>query len=81
MTKDNGKQYSFSNIRNFFDALLYGARQSKRHVSTFCTSTKIFLRCVSKRVIKEKRGGNTDKKNSDSVSEKLYEHIFLWAIE
>ena len=82
MTKENGKQCSFSHIRKFFDALLYGARQSKRYLSTsFCTSIETFLECVSKRVIKEKRGGNTDKKVADSVSKKLYEHICLWAIE
>ena len=82
MTKDNGKQCSFLHIRKNFYALLYGARQSKRYLSTsFCTSIETFLECVSKRVIKEKRGGNTDKKDADSKSKKSYEHIYLWAIE
>ena len=82
MTKSNGKQCSFSHIRKFFDALLYGARQSQHYLSsTFCTSIETFLECVSKRVIKEKRGGNTDEKDADSVSKKLYEHICKWALE
>ena len=78
MTKDNGKQCLFSHHRKVFDALLYGARQSKRYLSTsFCTSIETFLEYVSKRVIKEIRGGNTDEKDADSVSKKLFEHISL----
>ena len=67
-----------SHIQNFFDSLLYGARQSKCYLSTsFCTSIETFLECV----IKEKQGGNIDANDSDSISKKLYEHICLWTIE
>ena len=48
--------------------------------TSFCTSIETFIECVSKRVIKEKQGGNTDKKDSDRVSKKLYEHIWTCAI-
>ena len=34
-TKENGKQCSFSHIRNFFDAHLYDARQSKHFLNVY----------------------------------------------
>ena len=81
MLKENGKQCSFSHIRKFFDAVLYGARQSKRYVTMeFCSRIDTFLSCVTKQVISEKRDGNTDETDSDSISRNLYEAICFWAI-
>ena len=48
---------------------------------SFCTSIEVFLGFVLKRVIIEKWGGNSDEKDSDSVSKQSYEHIYLWVIE
>ena len=74
MIKTNGKQCLFSHIRKFFDANLYGAPQSQHYLSSSCyTSIETFFECVSKRVMKEKRGGNADEKDADSVSKKLFE--------
>ena len=80
--KRDGSTCGYSHIRKFYDAILYGAKQSKRYLLTsFCNEIDDYISCVSKKAINDRREGITEAQDADAISRPLYERICLWSIK
>ena len=80
--KTSGKTSSFEHIRKYFDAVQWGAKEVNAMipVSLFQSKEKI-LSAFKKKVANEKKKGNVDENEADSIPINLYQLICLWAVE
>jgi hypothetical protein len=74
--KGNGKMASFSHIRKFKDAILFGAEQAGEILPRlFHQETDKFLKAFKKEQVGARREGNTDENDSDPIEFPLYHYI------
>jgi hypothetical protein len=74
--KGNGKMASFSHIRKFKDAILFGAEQAGQVLPRlFHQETEKNLKAFKKEQVGARREGNTDKNDSDPIEFPLYHYI------
>jgi hypothetical protein len=77
-----GKTRSFSHVRKFYDALLFGAReQGVAFPSTFHVDLEKFLKSFKKEGVKARRAGEQDEHDSDPMSFPLYTQICTWFVQ
>ena len=76
--KRDGKACGYSHIRKYYNAILYGAKQSKRYLlPSFCNEIDDYISCVSKKAINDRREGVTEAQDADAISCPLYERICM----
>ena len=81
-TKPNGKTASFENIRKYFDAVQWGAKEMNALLPvSFYQAKEKFLTALKKRVASEKGKGNMDENEADPIPMDLYELISTWAVK
>ena len=80
-TKPNGKTSSFSHIRKYHDAILYGAEKVKERLPTdYFEEMEKFLNAFKKECAKAKLDGNLDEREADPISWGLFRIILQWAL-
>ena len=80
-TKPNGKTSSFSHIRKYHDAILYGAEKVKERLPTeYYEAMEKFLSAFKKECAKAKSEGNLDEREADPISWALFRIILEWAL-
>jgi hypothetical protein len=74
--KGNGKMASFSPIRTFKDAILFGSEQAGQTLPRlFHRETEKILKAFKKEQVGARREGNTDENDSDPIEFPLYHCI------
>jgi hypothetical protein len=77
-----GKTRSFSHVRKFYDALLFGAKeQGVAFPGTFHVELEKFLKSFKKESVKARRAGEQDEHDSDPMSFPLYHQICTWFVQ
>jgi hypothetical protein len=80
-TKPNGKTSSFSHIRKYHDAILYGVEKVKERLPTeYFEEIEKFLIAFRKECTKAKLEGNLDEREADPISWGLFRIILGWAL-
>ena len=80
--KENGKTSCYSTIRKYFDAILYGSKESKEPLPpSFYTEMDVYLMSFKKRVANAKESEDIDEKDTDSIPFSLYNNLCKWSIE
>jgi hypothetical protein len=80
-TKPNGKTSSFSHIRKYHDAILYGVEKVKERLPTeYFEEIEKFLIAFRKECTKAKSEGNLDEREADPISWGLFRIILKWAL-
>lgn len=80
--KKNGKLKTFTDIRKYKDAILWGAKTvGERLPTSFYEEVDKYLESYKKLFIKAKKAGNTDEQEADPISFTLYQAILLWAVK
>ena len=78
--KGNGKTSSFENVRKYFDAIQFGAKEADVLLPiTFYQAKDKFLPAFKKQVAKEKKNGNLDEHEADPIPMSLFILICTWA--
>ena len=81
-TKPNGKTASFKNIRKYFDAVQWGAKEMNALLPvSFYQAKEKFLTAFKKRVASKKGKGNMDENEADPIPMDLYKLISTWAVK
>ena len=79
--KENGQFCSFTNIRKFHDAILFGATEAREVLpQTYYTEMDRFLASYKKETCKARKEGKLDEQDSDPITFVLYHLICTWAI-
>lgn len=79
--KVNGKTCSYPQIRKYFDAVMFGAREAKERLPVcFYDCQKHFLASFRKQTAKAKANGDVDEKEADPIPWALFELICTWSI-
>ena len=74
--------YSYSNMRKYYDALLYGAEQSKHYLTPrFTAQADTYIECLKKEKTNAKKAGNLSIEDADPITQALYLRILFWAVE
>ena len=77
----SGKTRSFSHVRKFYDAILFGAREQGTVLSQeFHQEIELYLKSFKKETVKAKRLGDTEEKDSDPMPLALYVSICTWFV-
>ena len=80
--KENGKMCSFSHIRKFHDAILFGAEQAGHILPRmYHQEMQKFLESFKKESVKARREGNVDEQDADPIPFPLYELTCRWSVE
>jgi hypothetical protein len=80
-TKPNGKTTSFSHIRKYHDAILYGAESIKERLPIeYFEEMEKFLNAFKKECARAKAEGNLDEREADPLSWGLFRIILTWAL-
>jgi hypothetical protein len=80
-TKTNGKTSSFTHIRKYHDAILFGAEKAKERLPTdYYEEMEKFLNAFKKECAKAKAEGNLDEREADPISWGLFRIILGWAL-
>ena len=73
INKANGKVCSYPQIRKYFDAVLYGAKESKELLPhDFYSDMDKFLKSFRKQTAKAKKNGELDESEADPIPWSLY---------
>jgi hypothetical protein len=81
-THPDGKSVSFTHIRKFHDAILFGAVEQGTVLSpTYYITVENFLKSFKKQNVQAKREGLTDEKDADPMPFALYVRCAQWAIQ
>lgn len=76
-----GKTRSFSHVRKFYDAILFGAReQGSVLTQKFHQEIELYLKSFKKESIVAKRCGETEENDSDPMPLPLYTAICTWFV-
>jgi hypothetical protein len=79
--KLNGKTASFSHIRKYHDAVLYGAESiNERLPIEYFEEMEKFLNAFKKECAKAKSEGNLDEREADPIAWGLFRIILGWAL-
>lgn len=79
--KANGKICSYSHIRKFHDAILFGSEQAGEVLPRmYHQEMNKFLESFKKEAVKAKREGNVDERDADQIPFALYRLICEWAV-
>ena len=80
--QENGKTACFSTMRNHFDAILCGSKESIEPLPTsFCTEMEMHLISFKKRVANGKESVDVDETYADPVSFSLCNYLWKLSIE
>ena len=80
--KNNGKYVSYSHLRKFYDALLFGADQSGKYLrNDFTENMDSLFDCLKKESINALKQGNLDSEDATAINLSLYRKICVWAVE
>ena len=81
-TKTNGKTTSFSHIRKYHDAILFGAEKVKERLptSSYFDEMEKFLKGFKKECATAKSEGNLDEREADPLSWGLFRIILNWSL-
>jgi hypothetical protein len=82
-TKDNKPiHYSFSHLRKFYDAILFGSFRAKIALPPqYEMEMKSFIDSLKKEKVKAKKRGETDERESDPIPYELYRKLCKYAID
>ena len=80
--KENGKMMSFSGIRKFNDAILFGAKKAKQKLPpSYYYAIGEFLVGYKKETANARQDGQVDEKECDPISWTLFRLILQWALD
>jgi hypothetical protein len=80
--KSNGKICSFTHVRKFHDAILFGAEQAGEILPRmYHQAIHSFMESFKKESVKAKREGNVDEMNADPIPFELYRRFCKWSLE
>ena len=80
--KSTGQTTSFSHVRKYKDAILWGAEQAGEFLSsTFYREIEIFLKSYKKETRKAKSEGKLDENEADPIPFSLFRLLMVWAID
>jgi hypothetical protein len=80
--KENGKFLSFTDIRKYKDAILWGASMSEERLpTTFYEDIERYLKGYKKELVKARKDGNLDERAADPISFALYYLLLTWSVE
>ena len=77
-----GKTRSFSHVRKFHDAILFGACEQRTilpHI--YHQEMKKYINSFQKESIQAKRKGNTDEMDADPMQFELYSKLCAWTVD
>ena len=81
VVKTNGKTCSYDNIRKYFDAVQFGAKEADILLPiAFYKDKDKFLLSFKKQVAKAKGSGEVDEKEADPIPMSLFVLICTWAV-
>ena len=73
---------SYSQLRKFYDASLFGVEQSRRYFCLdFTANMGALFERLKKQTIEAKKEDNIDQENSDVISRALNEKKCFWAVK
>ena len=77
----SGKTRSFSHVRKFYDAILFGAREQGTVLTQeFHQEIELYLKSFKKETVTAKRLGDTEENDSDPIPLALYVSICTWFV-
>ena len=80
--KPNGKLLSYTNVRKFKDAILWGAKITDTLLPmSFHQQMERFLNSYKKEEVQAKKIGNVDERSADPIPVSLYKLILEWTID
>ena len=80
--KENGKLKSFTDIRKYKDAILWGSSIANVPLPrSFYREIEVYLTAFKKKVVSARKKGEVDDTGADPIPEQLYELLLQWAIE
>ena len=78
---EDGTHYSYSQIRKYYDAILFGAEQTEKYLTIdFSNRMDRYFDCLKKEKSNAKQEGNLETEEADPISQALYEQICRWAV-
>jgi hypothetical protein len=80
--KDGGKFYGVSHMSKFYDAIKWGAGIANQRLSReFYTHMDSFYACYKKEWAEQKKRGNVNEREADTINSALFRLLLQWAIE